>query len=170
MSQRTRDTGKFCWAAVQMFLLCIFLAGVYTLWCQREYCELKRAPRSFFFLRSTTGRIGELSADGHMLRSLLMKTPQATFGEARCIGRRLYWKLKQQRLLKSASGMMRQSWQLVMHGAFTAHSLQLSLQICLCLCTSKSYSVLCFLTVCLYNSLEQSNEFHDDFFFKHYYS
>lgn len=48
-SQHTLDISKFCWAAVQMFLLCTFLWGVSSLRCQREYCELKRAPRSFFF-------------------------------------------------------------------------------------------------------------------------
>lgn len=76
-----------------------------------------------FLLLSTTGHIGKLFADGHMLCSLLMKTPQATFWEVHCTGRSLYWKLKQQRLLKSASGTMTQSWQLIIHGAFTTHAL-----------------------------------------------
>lgn len=40
----------------------------------------------FFLLPSTTGHIGELFADGHMLCSRLLKMPQATFGEAHCTG------------------------------------------------------------------------------------
>lgn len=31
-----------------MFLLCTFPTGVYSLRCQNEYCELERAPWSFF--------------------------------------------------------------------------------------------------------------------------
>lgn len=38
-----------------------------------------------------------------------------------------------QRLLKSAPGTIRQSWQVVIHRALTAHTLPLSLHICLCL-------------------------------------
>lgn len=87
---------KFSWAAL--------LSQTLTL------CELKRAPPECVFflllLPSTTGHIGELFADGHTLCSLLVKMPQATFGEALCRGNGLNWKLKEQWLLKPASGMM----------------------------------------------------------------
>lgn len=167
-SQHTQDISKFCWAAVQMFLLCTFLRGIYSLRCQRKKCEQKKTPWSLFFFPSTTGHIGELFGDGHMLCSLLMKTPQAAFGEAHCTGRRLYWKLKQQRLLKSASGTMRQSWQLVIHGGF--HSpcpVTISAYLPLSLCFHFSV-IQCaiFITVCLFNALEQSNEFREKTLFK----
>lgn len=99
----------------------------------------KSSPEFFLSLLSTTGHIGELFADGHMLCRLLMKTPQATFGEAHCTGRRLYWKLKQQRLLKSASGMIRQSWQLVILSTTRALPLFLHIFLCICAFASQSY-------------------------------
>lgn len=63
---------------------------------------------------------------------------------------RLYWKLKEQRLLKSASGTMTQSWRLVIHEAFAARALPLSLHIFLCLPLLfffKSYSSTHFKTI-----------------------
>lgn len=164
MSYHTQDISQFCWAAFQMFLLCTFLEAFTLCDANENTVGWKELP-GVFIIPSTTGHIGELFADGHTLCSLLMKIPQATFGEAHYTGRRLYWKLKQQRLLKSASGTIKQSWQLVIHGAFTTHALPLSLYIFFCL-LHFYFSELqtAIFSVCLYNSLEESNEFHEDFY------
>lgn len=138
-----------------MFFLCTFLRGVLLsampkriLWAEK--CSLE----CFFFFPSTTGHIGELFADGHMLCSLLVKKkPQAIFGEAHWIGRRLHWNLKQQRLLKSAPGIALSLHTVLCFCPQMSHCIKLQHQH---QATVSSYSIPYFLTVPQLLSLNKS--------------
>lgn len=149
------------------FFSCAFLRGVSSVRCQREHYEVKKCTLECFFLSSLlhwTLLESSLQMDTCCAVSS-WKHHGLHLGRHTVEAGGLYWRLKQQRLLKSASGTMRRSWQLVIHGAFTAHATPLSLHICLCICTSisQSYSVLRFMFAYIINC-SKVKEFHEYFY------